>query len=207
MAGNKRKQMPVKGGVRRKRVTAPRLGTDGTMIEYNCLSNLLATDAVGIGLESRFYIPGLATGLVNSIGPDLVGYYSTGKFEPGTKIRWEPTVSFTTSGRVYVGFTDNPEVATAIFGVTGSARVNAIRALGNTISFPVWQETEINFPTATRRKRFDTNEVAVLTAVDVLDRSCQMVMFAACEGTASTPMGQFWFHDKVSVEGIHGTFT
>lgn len=202
-------QMPVTGGVRRRRNTAPAMATDGSLIKYNVQGSTLATGSVSSTiLYDRYYVPGFTTALVNPTGPDLVASYSTGKFEPGCKIRWEPAVSFSTAGRVYVGFTDNPEVIAAIFGLTGQNRVDAIKSLGSTVSFPVWQETEVNFPSRTRRKRFDCNSTVVRDAIDVLDRSCQCVMFCALEGSpVNTTLGNFWFHDRVSVEGLHGLLT
>ena len=81
---------PVKGGIRKKQNRAPTVtrGGNGTIIKYNSMGNVLATGAAASTVESgRFYVPGFNGGLANSIGPSLVGYYSTGRFQPGTKIR------------------------------------------------------------------------------------------------------------------------
>lgn len=201
---------PVTGGAKRKRVQAPRMsgGGDQTVIAYSAPGNVITTDANGQGKEYRRYIPGYGIGLSNSIGSDLVAAYSSAKFLPGTKIRWEPSVSFSTSGRVFVGFTDNPEVMVAAEALSNTAYANFIRGLGNVTSFPVWQETEISFPTRLRRKRFDTNSTATTGTVDIYDRSAQTFMFVWIEGVpATTATGAFWFHDRVDVEGIHPLIT
>jgi hypothetical protein len=213
----KRKMMsntPAQGGVRRRATRAPvsqKLGNN-TIVKYSAIGNSISTSASGYGYPVRHYIPGYPTNLSNTIGANLVGYYSTAKFLPGTKIRWEPSVSFTTTGRVFVGFTDNPEVIATL----ENQRVNAqgdyilnIKGLEDIQSFPIWQETEVAFPTKMRRKRFDINQTAtIIGSPDVVDRSEQIAMFALVEGAPSnTAVGSFWFHDVIDVEGIQPFIT
>jgi hypothetical protein len=208
----KRKQMnnnPVTGGVRRRRTTGPTLAPRGnsTLLKYNTIGSNVTTDATGIASTSRRFIPGYPVGLTNSAGAAVAAAYSTGKFLPGTRIRWEPSVSFTTSGRVFVGFTDNPEVMVAFDGLTNAQAVNAVKALDTVKSWPVWQETEIEFPTTMRRKRFDINET-IAVQVDTYDRSIQQYMLIGVEGApASTTLGSFWYHDVLDVEGLHSITT
>lgn len=197
-------------GVRRRRNTGPKMngGTDATIVEYSSIGETVATDANGLAVPRRLYIPGNSNHLSNTIGPSVVGFYATGKFLPGTKLRWEPSVPFTVSGRIYVAFIDNPEVMAAFQSLpTAISWVNAVKGIGAVVSFPVWQETDVTFPTLTRRKRFDIN---VNTTVDanVYDRSAQTFMVAGVDGApASTSLGSFWFHDKVSVEGMNAQVT
>lgn len=202
--------MPVQGGVRRSSGMAPKSsgGTDNTVISYNVPSTVLGTAAGQDYVRySRDYIPGSAVGLSLGVGPGLVDKYSSAKFLPGTKVRWEPSVSFNTTGRVFVGFADNPEVVVGSVLLTDAQFASFIRGLGNVVSFPVWQETEINFPTKLRRKRFDTNKTAS-SNVDVFDRCNQTTMFVWIEGMpASTNAGTFWFHDRIDVEGLHNIIT
>lgn len=210
-------------GIRKKRNRAPMSSSagDSTKLRYSCMGRTIATDTtLGGTVEQRYYVPGYnGNVLANTNGPVLASYYSTGKFLPGTRIRWEPSVSFTTSGRVLCGFTDNPEAAATIQGLidtytssrTGpnlAAVSNAVRGLGSVFSFPVWQETEVQFPTKLRRKRFDCNGSLTATA-DILDRSMQTAMFVVVEGgpTTATTLGGFWYHDFLDVEGIHPTIT
>lgn len=205
----KMRQMPVQGGIRRNRGVVPRMqgGSDATTVSYNAAGSVLSSSATGEVRSARSYIVGNSNGLSSLIGPDICAQYSSGKFLPGTKVRWEPSVSFNTTGRIFVGFTDNPEVVDATGGLTNAQIATFVRSLGNVISFPVWQETEIPFPTKLRRKRFDTNSTVVST-VDVLDRCMQTFMFIWIEGMpASTTAGSFWYHDRVDVEGLHNIVT
>lgn len=217
--------IPVKGGVRKRRVRMPmaKSAGDNTVIRYSTPSITYSTvGTLGVSVGSRIYIPGSTTAgqLANPSGPNIVSYYSTGKFLPGTVVSWEPSVSFTTSGRVFVGFTDNPEVIAnintvyATFVATPTAAnylayANLVKGLGSIRSFPVWQETTWAVPTNLRRKRFDTNVLASLVASDELDRSCQTAMFVAIEAGPSTAtvLGGFNYHDVVNVEGVQAVGT
>lgn len=204
-----------------------RVGTDSSIIRYNALGSVAGVDGSGGSVDRRLYIGGnIAAGtpgtLISTIGPGIVANYSSCRFLPGTRVKWTPTCSFNTSGRVYVGFTDNPEVMATLNGLisvyasgqtTAPAAFinyrNAVQALGSVISFPVWQETNVPFPTKMRRKRFDVNEVMDLSNADTLDRSCQTCMYAVITGVApvGASVGQFEYHDIVDVEGIQGTTT
>lgn len=207
----------TQGGVRRKRVRQPIMSSNGdsTLVKYSALSATLATrGTTGTEVNSRYFVPGWNFSGSTSAGPSIVSYYSSGKFLPGTKIRWEPSVSFTTTGRVFVAFTDNPEVATSMQSLaaayvaapsstTFDPYINAIRGMGSVISFPLWQETDIPFPTRLRRKRFDVN-ASIAANPDTLDRCMQTSMWVAVEGgpSTATPLGGFWFHDVLDVEGV-----
>lgn len=195
-------------------------GPDSTVIKYSALGNTQTTRGAAFASgDFRAYIPGFQYGFSNAVGSSIVAFYSTGKFTSGTKIRWDPSVSFTTSGRVYAGFTDNPEVIAvaagllAAFNASGTAidyqnYANVVKGLGDMVSFPVWQETDIPFPTRLRRKRFDVNINATLTSVDVVDRSAQTVMFYCIDGVGSLlNCGSMWYHDVVDVEGVQPIIT
>lgn len=212
--------MPVKGGVRRKRTRAPTTSGSGdtSVVKYSTLGQTIGTaGSIGASAAFRMFIPGNSSELVNAAGPTIVSYYSTGRFLPGTKIRWEPNVSFTTTGRLFVGFTDNPEICATIKALYDTyvasptaanyaAYANPVKSLGSVVSFPIWQETDIAFPTRIRRKRFDVNSTASLTDSNVLDRSMQTTMWVALEAGPTTNqfVGGFHYHDIVDVEGVTG---
>lgn len=209
--------MPVAGGVRRNRNRPPALeptGHDSTVLRYSALGRNLATDLQGNEGYDRHYVAGNGTALINATGASVASFYSTAMFKPGTTIRWEPSVSFTTPGRVYVSFTDNPEVMVAINALystyaAAKTQVNynnyaaAVKGLGSVRSFPVWQETALTLPSNTRRKRFDVNLNPAFNNVDVMDRSSQYTMYVAVDGASvSTTLGSFWFSDVLSLEGL-----
>jgi hypothetical protein len=111
---------------------------------------------------------------------------------------------------VFVAFVDNPEVVARLGDplLPLATLANYVRGMGSVISFPVWQETEIPFPTKLRRKRFDSNILFDPQSPDVLDRSCQTYLVSFVEGVdGAKTVGQFWFHDKVDVEGMNPVST
>lgn len=194
---------------RRNNRTLSIRGTDANQnIRYATLGITLNSTAAGI-VEGyyRAYIPGSPSGLTATSGAAICSFYSTGKFLPGTTAEWVPSVGFTTSGRVYVGYTDNPELTATIAGLTGAAYATAVKSLGDVISFPVYQNEKWAVPTKLRRKMFDTN-VSWAVNADVLDRSMQVTMFVYVEGApASTALGGMRFEDNLMVEGITGIAT
>lgn len=207
----------VSKGIRRRGPSAPQMekqNGDSTILKYNVIGPSTVTDTNGNAAQLRYYVPGSTTGLTSSPGPAIAGYYSTGKFMPGTRIRWEPSCSFTQTGRVFVAFTDNPDIARVAytkynayqFGTPAEyfAFANEVKAMQNVISFPIWQETEIPFPTKLRYKSFAVNTQTDPSDASDLNRSYQTGMFVLIEGTGATPgsYGSFWFHDKLMVEGI-----
>lgn len=203
--------MSSQTAVRRRSTRNPILSSSGdrTNIKYSVMGASITSDAAGIAATARLYVPGVSTNLTNASGPGIVAFYSTGKFKPGCVIRWEPSVSFTTTGRIFCAFTDNPEVASGFFAAaTVAAQINIIKGMGNMWSFPVWQDKTIPFPPATRRKMFDVNQTVSLSDQNVLDRSLQTLFMYCCEGApATTSLGSFWYHDVLEVEGIQPSVT
>nr|WRQ65233.1 hypothetical protein [Tolivirales sp.] len=197
---------------------------DGTVVKYKTIGSSILSPAGSPGAATfRPYIPGNSFGLPFAGGPSIVAKYATGVFRPGTRIRWEPSVSPTIGGRVFLGFSDNPEVMEKLLvkwsayndtptELTYAAYANSVKALANTVSWPLWQEHDITVPTRLRRKRFDCNAVLTYTDTNVLDRSAQTMMFAVFDGfnidiDVSPFLGSFWYHDVVDVEGLHGEST
>lgn len=182
---------------------------DSNRLKYSSLGVSLTTTASGNVWDFyRVYAPGASSGLTATVGPTIASYYSTGKFQPGTMAEWIPSVGFTTSGRVFVGFTDNPEVMINIIALaTTSAYGAAVKGLGDVISFPIYENRSWMVPTRLRRKMFDVNASGAFSA-DVLDRSAQTAMFIAIEGApATTVVGGIRCVDNLLVEGIQSTGT
>lgn len=194
---------------------------DSTLLKYKSLgSNVTMLSAAG-AITARWYIPGNTFSCSGTAGQQVAGFYATGVFRPGTYLRWEPTVSPTLGGRGFVGFTDNPEIIVDIGTLWSAYQTTktaadyvaysaAVKGLANVVSFPMWAEWEGQVPTRLRRKRFDSNETATFLNVDVMDRSCQVAMFACFDGTSAATdagIGSFWYHDVIDVEGLHSQAT
>jgi hypothetical protein len=211
MQGRQMNKVPGQSSTRRKRNKQPTMrqtSSNSNIIDYSVLGVALSSGANGTVITYRPFIPGNSNALFGSAGQTIAGFYSTGKFLPGTRIRWEPSVSFNTTGRVYTAFSDNPVVVGNWLALTTSQRGDFVKGLQDMISFPVWQETDITFPTRIRRKMFDVNSSVSLPDVNGLDRCMQTFMFIYVDGApASISLGSFWFHDKLQVEGMVGNLT
>lgn len=224
MLGAAKRAIDAQAGRRRIRRRAPAVtdtSGDATQLRYHIISATVTSDAAGNRVLRRNYIVGSNGNgdVLPAPGTAVASYYSTGKFLPGTVAKWCPSVSFNTSGRVFAGFTDNAEVAAQINTLyntyaTTPTTINytnyadAVKALGNVTSFPIWQETVLQVPTRLRRRMFDINTAADLQNADVLDRCMQTVLFFAFEGVnTNTVCGITEYHDVMYVEGLHNRAT
>jgi len=181
------------------------MNSDASCINYSSLCSNFGTNASGVNSFARLYIPGYNGNISAPSGPAVVNFYSAAKFSPPTRARWEPAVGTTTNGRVYIGFSDNPELQVQWQGIADVAvRTAFVKGLGSVISFPVWQETDIAVPMNTRRKMFDVNGTVDLTDVNAVSRSMQTCLYMAVEGAPASmaSLGSLWVHDCVMVEGL-----
>lgn len=211
---NKRAKQPFPAGVRvRNKPSKVKMQSngDGITLRYTSLGDVQTTTSSELSVSTdRIYVPGYLQGMISPTGPSIASNYSTGVFKPGTTIRWEPACGATTSGRVFVAWTSNPELMQAWAGASTLAKYNIINACGSVRSFPVWQETEIPFPNNLRRKRFDVNSELIDTAegrLAQLARSAQVMMMAVISGPADTVLGQFNYHDVLDLEGMVPNYT
>lgn len=214
--------------VRRRRMTFPKVdnaGEDAIVARYR-LEGALTTSFPGGSANIRQYVAGNPNGLRRAGDPGIVmsALYSTYKYMPGTKVRWEPTCGSTTPGRVVYCWVDNPEkmynlrLAFDAY-ISNPTPVNFgifktfVTGVGNCRSFPVWMETEIQMPTDTRRKRFDSDfgldSSSTSTAINTLDRSCQKSFYYYIDGVLpeDVELGSMWYHDVVHLQGLNTTPT
>lgn len=215
---------------------AQRTSNAGSIITYNAVGDSVysntGSSSNGLSGIARVYMPGIDTfstytasvsnklvGIPTSTcaGRNLIQSYSTGRFLPGTTASWTPSVGFTSPGRIFVGFTDNPEVAYGMLALLATSLTtyaaadyvaygSAVKNLANVVSYQIFEPFTVSMPTVIRKKRFDCNAVEPLSATtgtDALDRCMQQCMFVYIEGADGiTSPGGFMFHDKVDVEGI-----
>lgn len=210
--------------VRKRRNRQPTFTNNGdsTVIKYKAIGENVEVYSGGLGAQSRWYVPGFNARLNSGAGPGIVAKYATGLFKPGTTIRWEPTISPTKGGRIFVAFTDNPEVMVSLYnaqvdfltspsGASYAVYSNLVKSLANLTSTPAWMEYEWQVPLKARRKRFDCNESNFVNDINVMDRACQVAMFACVDGLSDVVddevIGSFWFHDVVDVEGLGNVAT
>lgn len=177
-------------------------------INYRNVGGTQTTGLTGSVAGKRLYIPGFNGEIGANPGTAIASLYSTGKFLPGTLIRWVPTVGFTTTGNITFGFSDNPEVETSYQAGTDATKITIINGLGNVERYPIYQEFTVRLPTNTRRKYFDTNFDVDQTNADSMDRCMQNAFYFYVDGApVSTAVGNFVYHDHISLEGLHPVTT
>lgn len=198
------------------RVANTGIGTDSTTLRYNCEAASFTLDGIGFNYSGRRYIVGNTAGFALAPpGIRVANFYSDGKFLPGTKSKWIPNVGFTTSGRIYVAFTTNPEVMTAweTLASTGTPSdiVDFVRGFGNVQSWPIYQEHTVVTPSILRRRMFDVNGTTSSSgdlAVNIYDRCVQIYMMQVIVGgPATTTVGAFEYTDVVYCEGLTNATT
>ncbi len=214
--------MPIVGGRRRRRNRAPTIKSSGletSMLKYSALGATLTTDANGNSGGFRPYVGGnyLGTFTATPTGVVIASSYNEFRFLPGTRARWEPSVGFTSSGRIYVAFCDNPEVNYQIYqayqtyqgaptGLNYNLYANNVKAMGSLLSFPVYKETDVQLPDKIRRREFDINVNISMTDVNAINRSVQTIMWIAIDGcAANSGVGSFLYHDNLMVSGMSAT--
>lgn len=180
--------------------------TDTSNIQYHAYVDQAPTSAGGIISGVNYLVGGDTTNISSSIGPTIVGSYRECLFRSGTKITWSPNVGFTTTGRIYVAYIDNPEVMVGYLGtLTDTAKLAYIKALTNHVNHPVYKEFTYNMPSiGTRRKRFDVNATGTQT-VDTFDRSLQGAFVWVVAGApGTTDVGAMSLTHQVTVYGLGG---
>lgn len=182
---------------------------DQQLLRYRCGGTTIVVTSSGSTALSRWYIPGFKdpAAISESTGVSIADFYSTGVFKPGTTAHWVPSVGFTTSGRIFVGWCDNAEAIAFYDAASVINRGVFVRSLANCVSHPIYTEFTYNIPTKIRRKRFDVNNDVVTSdaPVEVIDRCVQGAFLIYIEGMtllADTGVGQFLFNDVLDVEGI-----
>lgn len=204
------------------RTRVPKSLGDRTVIKYTCYRQGTNPDVQGYADLWRPYVPGNATwpagvnasvnvSISDSAGIGVAACYANGKFLPGTTATWVPNVGFTTSGRLWVAFTDNPEVAYRYMAAaTMVDKLTIIRRNGNVVSFPVYEHHTVRVPVEmSRLKYYNSNRLTNVPVsdptsfTDDLERSGHLFMLAMAVGvTPDLDVGTFEFHDIVQCHGL-----
>lgn len=193
------------GSARRRQRTrgSSKTISDSYVVKYNAVSADLTTGAGVTEIASnRLYTPGFTSGLASvPAGVQLASLYNVGNFAPGTHVKWVPSVSATTAGRVILAYLTNPEDVVTYEAATVAGKLAIIQSCANMEQHPIWQEFTYNIPTTLRRKMFDTNST-MASSVDVYDRSVQGALIWYISAPQNTNCGCLVYHDVVRLQGL-----
>ncbi len=127
-----------------------RLGVN-TVLHGNEALGGTTSDASGIVAGSCLLVPGYNADTTSGAIGAVSRYYATGKFLPGTAVHYVPQVSLSTSGTIYMSYTDNPEVIADFFGsATNAGKLAIVRNQANVRNYPVWQQFTYVMPPTLR---------------------------------------------------------
>lgn len=191
-----------------KMVPRGRLGLN-TVLFGNESLNGTTSSAGGIVIGSRLLIPGYTGDLTTASVSNIARYYATAKYTPGTTFHYVPQVSLSTSGAIYIAYTDNVEVINAFArAATPNDSLSIVRSISNVRNYPVWQTFSLPMGNTLRRKMFDVNGDYSTSGSDevnynALDRCCQGAFLYAIEGVpGSSVICRPWVHTKLVLEGL-----
>lgn len=105
----------------------------------------------------------------------------------GTRIScaWQPNVGFTTSGIVYIGYIDNPELIRKWSTLTWADKQSIVKSLPNARSANVYEPMTVAVNVPLRRKWF-TCDMTVAASDEAVDRSIQGMWVVIVLGSAAT---------------------
>lgn len=157
-------------------------------VAVKCISpfNVSATDAFGFHASSVLVDPPKAT----DAGGTVLRNYSEYRMEQGA-LHWTPTVGTTTSGTIWIGYYDNPEIMLkATNGTYSPASMIALaKQAPHRISMTVWMPGTLSLPLFRRRAKFTTDTTSGTTRTD-FDLCSHGVFVIGIEGApVSTNVG------------------
>lgn len=197
----------------RASVRAPKFTPRGriglnTVIAGNESLSSITTDINGRLAGAKYLVPGYSSDLSNTSVQPVAALYNTGKFLPGTAFHWVPQASLSSTGVVFVSFTDNVETISLFqAAATVIAQLNIVRQQTNCKQYPLWQLFTMALPPVSRRKMYDVNSDTTFDT-NALDRSCQGAFLYAVDGApVSAAVCRPYIHSRLMLEGLKSVTT
>lgn len=122
----------------------------------------------------------------------------------GTRIScsWQPNVGFTTSGIVYIGYLDNPELCQKWSTISWTDKQAIVKSLPNARSANVYEPLTVSVNVPLRRKWF-TCDMAVAANAEAVDRSIQGMWVLIVLGSAvTTTLGCAVLNETYVLKGL-----
>ncbi len=177
------------------------LGTRGFVSDVTATSNLYGSQ-IAVDCRSN----GAAIG---SVSASIANCFSSYRFNR-MSCTWIPKMapgSAGGGGRVFIAYTDNPEISASYSALTDANKLIALKSWKNTKVYPVWKEWTYNVPLTHRRPWFDVN-YTITDAVDVNDRSTQgFVLFVAETIGATDTVGNIMTDAVLVLRGLDANVT
>ncbi len=119
-------------------------------------------------------------------------------------LHYTPAVGTTTSGKVWVGYTDNPEIIYKAIGTyTTSDLLNIVKTLRHNNVFPVWQSWTMNVPNIAPRRKMYSIDTTAAGSSEIVDRCTHGAFIVALEGgPATTNVGVLTASHEFALRGL-----
>ncbi len=163
-------------------------------------------DKAGAIVKSRFYQATLATGAATQVaggygvcpalngsadpGAAVLSNYQEYRMLSGT-LHYVPQVGSTTSGTVWIGYYDNPEIIYKVYASAYSTAslLSLAQTAPHSVSSPVWQAVDLTIPMRNRRKVYSV-DTTVPSSSSVADMTVHGIIIVATSGAPfSTTVG------------------
>jgi hypothetical protein len=192
---------------RMTRVSRPKLGFNGQVLEAFTYAPSITTGGDGAGTQPLFI--DCSTNNVASSVSGITQFYKEYVYE-SLKCEWIPAIgpaSTLAGSQLYVTYDDNPEHMVTYTTNTASAN-NALQLLDNTTKiFNAWERVSFTIPLTRRRRMFDVNTTTA-GGVDVNDRSTQGVLVLGFNTTVvSSSVGRWKLTYHIKLMGLAAVAT
>lgn len=141
------------------------------------------------------YVSTILVDPVASSGPikEVSKNYETYKVDKFT-LHYTPAVGTTTPGKIWVGYTDNPEIIKKAWAgdYTPTTLLDIVKTLRHNNVYPVWQQWSMNIPNiAPRRKMYsiEANVVPATLTPEAIDRDTHGMFLVYAQGCPDTDLG------------------
>lgn len=179
----------------------PKLNFDGSVVSGSIMHTLSSTlaNAASFALfcDCSNTSGGAASNYNQSVAANiagLTGLYAEYKYLSMT-VEWLPIISpgvIDAGSRVYVGYTDNPEVIASLSASAAVATRDAVKGNRNMRSFNAWEHFRMNVPLTNRHNKFNVNTNSVLSDSNTIDRSVQGLVYGGIDGVSAAATLGTW---------------
>jgi hypothetical protein len=184
---NRKLQAKAVAGIQRQpRIPRPRVSAQPAKDSCNIHSRVTAIVLTQTYPNGMQLLAPAVTGGNADAGGAVLKNYQLYKFQ-SAKLIYTPSCGSTTSGQVWIGYYDNPEIIykawTNVYNT--STKLSLAQTATHSIVTPVWQAAEISAPMTTRRPKYVVDSTNPSTMVEI-DAACHGCFIICTNGVPNT---------------------
>lgn len=181
--------------------------SSSTFTDVIKVSNKVVSPLVTVNTNGDAEVSALVNPALNGNGPltSVATCYEQYKAEV-LHFHWQPTVGFTTSGVISIGYIDNPEVIKNWGTYPAAHRYAIIRSLPNVVTSQIFDPVTLVVNRPLRRKWFASDNTIPITDGAAVDRAVQgmyvVYITGVNSGGASIGVGNFVLQERHTLSGL-----